>query len=758
MSHHAPIIEESLPTEAAQVKPTPHATKQKLSKYLPLAISAVALVYALFAGLRTVGDPDLGWQLATGRWILQHRAVPYTDVLSYTSNTSEWIYPVLSQIIFYCTFLLGGYSLISWLSAVACIGTTAVLLRGNTGSKFLTVIAIPLIAFRTAPRAELFTTLLFAIFVNLLWTYHRSKRIPLWLLPLLMLLWVNLHQGYIAGLAMCLAYVFLEVGEALSPMLRAAAFTRLRAASPWLLGTFVATLINPWGIRNYLGTAQLVPVHSTGWIMELAPIHFSSATILQLPGWRNPDSGFWWLVVIVIFAVVAAVAEKRFAAAIILATSIYFPFHSVRLQGPFSTIAVVIAGSVLWDAAVRLWARPLRRRVQPSHVALASVISLSLFAGVRSWDLLTNRSYLLSPVQMSLFGPGVSFWYPEEAAGFVEREGLPKNLFNDYTTGGFVTWRLSPNYPDYIDGRGNGGSALMFRSFELLNGSLDSADWKKESELRDINTTFTSLDMKFGGGLDALRGFCQSKSWRLVYLDAKASIFVRATPQTAALISRFPNGCKDIRFDDPPMGQSFRTKSERFIYYRNSAAILIALGRTEEALKNATLASDILPDSADAHFLRGLALFNNSRLVEAEPELRASVKLEPSDLNSQTLAGLYRQQGRFREAYEILASQIQRSHRKHQLLLLKGMVQIDLGLPQEALSSFNEAESEDPFIADAAGMGTTFRSQLAQCRANAWWKLASLYESRGLQSETIEAQQKAAAFEHLAESPEVPRR
>jgi len=84
------------------------------------------------------------------------------------------------------------------------------------------------------------------------------------------------------------------------------------------------------------------------------------------------------------------------------------------------------------------------------------------------------------------------------------------------------------------------------------------------------------------------------------------------------------------------------------------------------------------------------------------------------------------------------------------------MVQIDLGLPQEALNSFNQAESEDPFTGDAAAMGTAFRSQLAQCRANAWWKLASLYESRGLRSETTQARQKAAAFQRLAELPNHP--
>ena len=83
----------------------------------------LALLYALAAGLRTLGDFDLGWQLATGRWIVQHGHIPSTDVFSYTASGTEWIYPVLSQILLYLSYVIGGYSLLSWLGAAACVGT-----------------------------------------------------------------------------------------------------------------------------------------------------------------------------------------------------------------------------------------------------------------------------------------------------------------------------------------------------------------------------------------------------------------------------------------------------------------------------------------------------------------------------------------------------------------------------------------------------------------------------------------------------------
>src|SRR5258706_3434288 len=183
-------------------------------RYAARFLAALAVIYALLAGLHTVQDFDLGWQLATGRWVFQHHQIFSTDVFSYTAHGAPWIYPVLSGIVFYLTFLAGGYALLSWMGAAACAGTVALLLRrDNIASLVLTIVAVPLIANRTQPRAEMFTTVLFAAFLSLLWRHYRTgdHRIShesaghssLWLLPILMVAWVNLHFGFVSRLALC---------------------------------------------------------------------------------------------------------------------------------------------------------------------------------------------------------------------------------------------------------------------------------------------------------------------------------------------------------------------------------------------------------------------------------------------------------------------------------------------------------------------------------------------------------------------------
>ena len=86
-----------------------------------LILVAAALIYSFLAGLRTISDYDVFWQMATGRWIAAHHAIPSTDVLSYTASGQPWIYPILSGLLFYITFLAGGYALLSVLGAAACV-------------------------------------------------------------------------------------------------------------------------------------------------------------------------------------------------------------------------------------------------------------------------------------------------------------------------------------------------------------------------------------------------------------------------------------------------------------------------------------------------------------------------------------------------------------------------------------------------------------------------------------------------------------
>jgi hypothetical protein len=135
------------------------------------------------------------------RWALQNQAVPWTDHFSFVAYGQPWIYPLLGGAIFYTLWWLGGFAAISYFAAAGTAAVVALTLRwGSIVSAALAAMMVPLIASRTEARADLFSTVLIAVYIVLLWRYQQTGRARLWLLPVLMVVWVNAHLGFIVVL------------------------------------------------------------------------------------------------------------------------------------------------------------------------------------------------------------------------------------------------------------------------------------------------------------------------------------------------------------------------------------------------------------------------------------------------------------------------------------------------------------------------------------------------------------------------------
>ena len=415
-----------------------------------LILVAAALIYSFLAGLRTITDYDVFWQMATGRWIAVHHAIPSTEVLSYTASGQPWIYPILSGLLFYIIFLAGGYALLSVLGAAACVGTTALLLRrASMATVALTIVALPRIAARTGPRAEMFTAILFAAFLSLLWEYLTTGRARLWLLPVLMVAWVNLHLGFVAGFALIGAYAACELLEiCFAGERRKNARQRLARAWPWLALTLPASLINPWGWNIYgalLRQNQAMAQHAQ-WINEWAAVPLSWNSWSDLVSVRDTKGVFLLMFAVAVVCAVLAVLEKQIGAALLIVAALYLGIQHVRLQALSVCVVIVVGGWILSKALTRWASRTLDLRMKQIVLGGAAALLLIL-AAARSIDLVTNRHYL-GGTDTATFGTGLSWWFPQGAFAFVEQNALPAEIFHSYNTGGFVSWRLGPKYRD----------------------------------------------------------------------------------------------------------------------------------------------------------------------------------------------------------------------------------------------------------------------------------------------------------------------
>jgi len=711
--------------------------RSNFAEQLVFILGLVAVGYAFLAGLRTLTVTDLGWQLATAHWIVQHQEIPSTDVFSYTAQGQPWVYPVGSGLLFYGAYLLGGYTLLSWIQAAACAGTVALLVwRGSVVSAVLAILAVPMIAIRTGARADMFSVVLFAAFLVLLWQQHRSGRARLWLLPILMMAWVNLHLGFIAGLALVAAYVLMEALDMVWRERREAAAERLRSCWPWLVATCFATLVNPWGWGIFAAVFRQTSAMDT---LTLWTSEWGSAalnwTVMSLGfSLRNPTGTFYPMLLIAAVAVPVALLRKEFGAAALVSGAAVIAVRHIRFEALFAIMTVIVAGSVLASAFAQLSQRgetSLRWTRCSTGLTLGVALFAVMLACLRSFDLISDRRYLESGDELGTFGAGLSWWFPERAAAFIERENIPGQIFNSYNDGGYFVWRLGAKYPDYIDGRTLPfGPKLIERNAILMRSLPGSSAWQREAQDRNINSIFVPLGRSNGLHLfPVLRQFCASDAWRPVYLDEVSAVFIRATPENQRLISRLQLQCATTPLPAViPQGNS----TEAFNRWANAAAVLHALGRGSEALEATEKALATFPDSAFVHFLRGNLLEEASNFDEAEREYLRSVKLEPNGTTWSRLGAIYHRQGRLMEEIDAWEHASELLPYPAIVLLPLGYAELAAHRPQMALQAFDRAVAGFP-----PHGGNALLADVAHGRAAAWDALGDLQRAVSLAEETV---------------------
>lgn len=698
-----------------------------------LVLGAIALIYAFLAGLRTISDPDSFWQLASGRWIAQHHQVFSTDVFSYTAQGQPWIYPAGSSLFLYWMYVAGGYALLSWIGAFACAGTVALLLRrGSAATAAVAIVAVTIIAGRTAPRADMFTAIIFAAFLSILWENYQTNRALLWVLPLLMLGWVNFHLGFVAGLGLIVAFVGIDLLEMLfGRERRSAALERLQRAWPWYAGTALATLANPWGWGIYTALIRqnrAMALHS-GWIAEWGKVPLTWAADTVILSVRNPRSSFYLLMTIAAVAAIVAIVQRQFGTGILLLGAIYIGVEHVRMFAVAACVIVILGGALLDLATKQVEARFPYKRILLAG-AFAMVVAVAALAGVRSYDAVRNHNH--SP---STFGAGPG-WLPHRAMEFVRRENLPGEIFNTYNEGGYVLWMLGPERRDYLDGRAIPfGTDLFHHEAELLQSSLDSDRWKRESERYNINTIILPLD-RFEGALAAAKGFCESKNWAPVYLDEVAAVFVRRTPETEDLIKRNPIDCATAPLPAPPPAKS---RGAAFNQWADAASLLAALGRNSEALAAADEAEALSPRNSFTPWLKGDVYLKMDSRKDAERELGWAESLEPKEsLMWFALATLYKREGRNGPAImsQRMAIELASAPQPNEMLKL-AQLYLETHQPKLALEWFDKAERNAPPDLLATTGANSFRYQIAMGRANAWRALGDSNRASHFDQEAV---------------------
>ncbi|MBV8301626.1 MAG: hypothetical protein JOY68_06860, partial [Candidatus Dormibacteraeota bacterium] len=251
------------------------------SRTTPWILPAAGMVGTLPFITRRVGDPDYWWHTLTGQLIVHNRALVRTELYTYTVNGTSWTdHEYGSQILFYALTRAGGLLGVAVFFAGVIWASFAFLLlrmRERVVSPFVAAVALVLGAGAGFavwnPRVQMFDVLFIAIELWWIERFLKAKGRAFYFLPLLVLLWANMHGGFVfAFLVLGVLCVTLAVHWLLERS--SSAGRMLRHALLIAAACVVASLITPWGL---------------GLFVYVWKTQFSSQQSSFIAEWQSPD-------------------------------------------------------------------------------------------------------------------------------------------------------------------------------------------------------------------------------------------------------------------------------------------------------------------------------------------------------------------------------------------------------------------------------------------------------------------------------------
>lgn len=432
-------------------------------------LTLVALLYVLagLPGLFRIGDADIWWHLRTGQWIVDHGSVPTTDPFSSFGSDTPWVaYSWLFDLLVYGLHAALGLQGIVLYSVVVSLGIVLVLHRlvRRYGLPFalefsLTAACVVSLLPTLGPRPWLLTILFFVIEADLLMKAQRASTTRgLFGLPLVFMLWANIHIQFVYGLLL-LGLAIVE------PTIRSVLFgTRIddqekafqRSLALVALFCVLATLLTPYHQSLYRTVLGLVG--------QAGP--FSMVAELRAPEFRSVSE--WLVLGMTLFAAFALGWQRtpRIFAGLLVLVGAFLAFRARRDSWFVVTGAVAIIGDWLAQTQVRSGQRHGWATGQVLGIGAIVVIGL-VVAGRRT-------------ATVESLEAAVTSTFPVEAAAFVERQGYTGPLFNHFDWGGYLIWRL-PQHPVSMDGRTNVyGDERLARNLSTWAGA---PDWASNPEL-----------------------------------------------------------------------------------------------------------------------------------------------------------------------------------------------------------------------------------------------------------------------------------
>lgn len=397
-------------------------------------LALVALV-ALRVQLTPIMPNDFWWHVATGRMIAQTGEIPRADQFSYTqAGQAYYNQPWLAQLLMYGGYASGGAALLIFVQTLLIAGSFALLyaICRREGAGVRVAVMCTLLGALVAMdnwqiRPQTYAVPLCIATLGILLAWRRSGHGPLWGLPLIMLIWANLHGTFTLLLALCGLIWLGAIGERLWFAQRAPgerSWRECRTLAIWSVVALLATLANPRGIGIWSYVAGLLTNRSVG---DLVTEWASPFRVIEEP--------MTWIF-FAVFAGVVAILAWRWR---------YTRLTDLLLLLPFSVLALQSVRNILWFGIVAapICARLLSAAPRPAVQRTGGVVAMNrLIAGLLALMVIGTLPWWKRALDLPpAVGNLISVETPLAATEELRTRGLhPQRLYHEMGFGSYLIW------------------------------------------------------------------------------------------------------------------------------------------------------------------------------------------------------------------------------------------------------------------------------------------------------------------------------